>query len=269
MKNDDGSSSYCGYKDTTASGTNTDKGWFMCPENEFIDSFQIRHHTDWGITDMKFACSVPLEKLSGQTWFPRKTSLKQKDWKTTAAGRDVGTWGDYFHNTKKYVCGFKISDGGGSGGNMGIDGMKIKWCDIECDDGSLGAYYWYGPPNNIFYSTIDPTVGFTNLGNVNLVDQEIRAQNKIVTIQPHDKPTGTRGSKPWLYSIYPPANTQNQARFSLNDYFDLDDGQNCPFEECKIIRAPDNANILDSCDSNGFRAWDQAQAVLDIYLIDP
>ena len=41
------------------------------------------------------------------------------------------------HDTHKYICGFEISDGGYTGDNAGIDGMKIKFCDIECDDGSL------------------------------------------------------------------------------------------------------------------------------------
>jgi len=58
--------------------------------------------------------------------------------------------------------------------------MQLKFCDIECDDGSL-------------YARSEGKTG---------VDPDHYAQdlNKVVTIQPHDT---APGGKAWLYSIYP------------------------------------------------------------------
>jgi len=53
----------------------------------------------------------------------------------------------------------------------------------------------------------------------------------------------------------------------LSTYFNLAEGNNCPFEQCKIIRAADGQGKGDYCSS--LLNWDTTQGLLDIYLIDP
>ena len=98
----------------------------MCAPGLFVDGWQGRVSSDLGLTSVKIRCSKPSVKLAG--------SDKSVMWLDFEVNDSKGSYSTQYYETEKYIHEISMTV---RSSKKEIDGIELKFRDVECGKGSL------------------------------------------------------------------------------------------------------------------------------------